>query len=307
MSKYPINKEFRLISRFQPPINRFTIAMSQRFSGAPGFFRRARGMLIETHAIPVGDGAEIGAFLVRPDGLSTPAPCLVYFHGGGFVMAAASYHYRLALAYAAQGRCSVLFVNYRLAPGHVFPVMFEDCYAAVCWAYDCADILGIDRSRMAVGGDSAGGTLAASVCQMLRDRAHPVQLRFQLLVYPFLDARGTSSSNRRFTDTPMWNASRSQAVTPLFRPDKSAGNPVYASPVEAKDFGMLPPAYIETAEFDCLHDDGVLYAQLLKSADIPAELHETKGTVHGYDILTNAPTSRAMIQKRTEFIRKWMA
>ena len=116
--------------------------------------------------------------------------------------------------------------------------------------------------------------------------------------------RGVSESNKKYTDTPMWNSSLSERIGPMVKVDRDRADYVYYSPVEAESFIGLPPAYIETAEFDCLHDDGILYAKLLQDNGIPVEFHEAKGTMHGFDIAERAPTTLAAIQQRVTFMRK---
>lgn len=197
-----------------------------------------------------------------------------------------------------------MFPQYRLAPQHPFPAFFEDCYAAMCWAYDHAEELDVDIDRIGIGGDSAGSTLAVGVCLMARQRSHPVKFRFQMLPYPFLDARNTSLSAKRFTDTPMWNSSLSDRIGSMTKVDKNDPNYIWYSPVEAGCFEGLPPVYIETAEFDCLHDDGILYADLLRTAGIDVTLNETKGTMHGFDIATKAPTTLAAMEQRIAFMKR---
>jgi acetyl esterase/lipase len=209
-----------------------------------------------------------------------------------------------AMAYAKEGRCKVVYVRYRLAPAHPFPVPQEDCYAALCWVQAHAVELGIDPDRIAVGGDSAGGTLSVVACLMARDRGAAVKPVFQLLVYPWLDGRNVSDSYRKYTDTPMWNSTLSKKVGPIINPDPESIPLAWRSPVEAASHADLPPAYIEVAEFDCLHDDGVLYAKLLLENGIPVEFHEVKGTMHGFDTVFKAPTSQAMLKKRTAYIRR---
>ena len=220
------------------------------------------------------------------------------------MLEAAGYHYANALRYAKEVGCRVVFPLYRLAPKHPFPTFFEDCYSAFAWTCDHAGELGIDIDHIGIGGDSAGSTLAVGVCLMARQRSHPVRFRFQMLPYPFLDARNESESCKRFTDTPMWNSSLSDRIGPMTKVDKNAPNYVWYSPVEAESFEGLPPAYIETAEFDCLHDDGILYAELLRKAGIEVILNETKGTMHGFDIATKAPTTLAAMSKRIDFMKR---
>jgi len=125
-----------------------------------------------------------------------------------------------------------------------------------------------------------------------------------MLPYPFLDARNNSESCKKFTDTPMWNSSLSSRITPMTKADKSRPDYVYYSPVEAGSFAGLPPAYIETAEFDCLHDDGILYAELLRNAGIEVVLNETKGTMHGYDIVQSSPVTKASLEARIRFMKE---
>ncbi len=195
-------------------------------------------------------------------------------------------------------------MRYRLAPDYPFPYPQEDSYASLCWVYIHADELGIDPNRIGVGGDSAGGTLTVTSCMMARDRESGIKPLFQLLIYPWLDDRNVSESYHKYTDTPMWNSSLSKKVGPIINPDPSATPLAYRSPVEAGNFADLPNAYIETAEFDPLHDDGKYYADLLMSAGISVELRETKGTMHRFDTKVNAPTTRQMIKTRIEYMRK---
>ena len=304
MKKYPIHREFFPWNLFAPPISEQFLAMAVPHMKPPKFLWRDREMVVTTQQVACPDGEKITYFVLSPKNLTKKAPCLLYLHGGGFVLEAAGYHYANAMRYAKEVGCKVVFPLYRLAPRHPHPVFFEDCYAAFCWAYDHGEALGIDITRIGIGGDSAGSTLAVGVCLMARERKHPVRFRFQMLPYPFLDARNSSDSCKRFTDTPMWNSSLSQRIAPMTNVDRSNSNYVWYSPVEAKSFENLPPAYIETAEFDCLHDDGILYDRLLRDAGIDVTLNETKGTMHGFDIAQKAPTTLAVMTQRIAFMKR---
>ena len=304
MAKYPISKEFFPFNLFAPPMSKKFVLMAQKYMKTPGLLWKDPDLDVQTRTIPGCQGGEIEVYIITPKDLPTPAPCLVNFHGGGFVFEGYNSHYQMAMAYAKEGRCKVVYVRYRLAPAHPFPVPQEDCYAALCWVHAHAAELGIDPDRIAVGGDSAGGTLSVVACLMARDRGAAVMPLFQLLVYPWLDGRNVSDSYRKYTDTPMWNSTLSKKVGPIINPDPESIPLAWRSPVEAKSHAALPPAYIEVAEFDCLHDDGVLYAKLLRDNGIPVEFHEVKGTMHGFDTVFNAPTSQAMLKKRTAYIRR---
>jgi len=306
MKKYAISAEFFPWNLFAPPISEKFLAMAVPHMKPPKKLWRDSAVDVISHQVASYDGEKIQCLLLTPKGLPEKAPCLIYLHGGGFVLEAAGYHYGNALRYAKEVGCKVLFPQYRLAPQHPHPVFFEDCYAAFCWAYDHAEELGIDTQRMGIGGDSAGSTLAVGVCMMARDRQHPVKFRFQMLPYPFLDARGNSESCRKYTDTPMWNSTLSDRIGPMTRVEKGSPYYVYYSPVEAERFDALPLAYIETAEFDCLHDDGILYASLLRNAGIDVTLNETRGTMHGFDIVEKAPTTLAAMERRIAFMKAWI-
>ena len=222
-------------------------------------------------------------------------------HGGGFVYEGTSAHYRHAVNYAKGARCVVAYVKYRLAPGFPFPYPQEDCYAALVWLHEHADEIGIDPDRIGIGGDSAGGTLAVTSCLMARDRETGIKPLFLLLIFPFLDARSQSESFRTYTDTPVWNSTLSKQVTPLINPRPEDTPLAYRSPAEAELDG-LPPAYIEVAEFDALRDDGVEFAELLKEKGIDVEFHDTHGTMHGFDYMIKAPTTRNMEALRIRYM-----
>jgi len=304
MSKYPIKKEFFPFNHFKPPIGKGFLKVSVPFMKTPRFIYKDTAVDTKRYEIESYDGEKIECFLFSPNRLKEKAPCLIYIHGGGFVLPAAGYHYKNAMRYAKEVGCKVWFIQYRLAPKYPFPVFFEDCYAATCYAYENAEQLGVDRNKMAIGGDSAGSTLSVGVCMMAKDRNHPIRFIFQMLPYPFLDMRGVSESNKKYTDTPMWNSTLSSRISPMTNVDKNDRSYLYYSPVEAENFAYLPSAYIEPAEFDCLHDDGIIYAQRLQQAGVPVTVNETKGTMHGFDIKQKAPTTKQALAARIEFMRK---
>ncbi len=303
-TRYPINKEFFPYSKFTPPISRGFVRMAQKGMKKPRFIYRDPGVETRLQKISAYRDGEIELYIFTPKEIQKPAPCFVDIHGGGFVFEGFNSHFHHALTYAKEAECIVVYVRYRLAPDYPFPYPQEDIYAALQWVYSHTEDLGIDRNRIGIGGDSAGGTLAVVSCMMAQDRKTDIRPLFQLLIYPWLDDRNISESYRKYTDTPMWNSTLSKNVGPLTNPDPAATPLAYRSPVEADSFEGLPPAYIEVAEFDPLHDDGLCYAKLLSDAGILVEMHETKGTMHGFDTKVKAPTTRKMLNSRVAYMRK---
>lgn len=286
-----------------PPLDRRILPVMQGALKLLFFLERSgREMTAERVSFSEPNGRKIRALLYSPRALDGKAPCLVYFHGGGYVLPAAPYHYKLAREYAWLCPCRVLFVDYSLAPEAPFPAAPEDCFAAYAWALTQGDALGLDTARVAVGGDSAGGALAAAVCLMAADRGLPGPCG-QMLVYPVTDVGGETESMKKYTDTPMCNSRDMAKYDAFYRPDPSAGELVYAAPLRAESLEGMPPAYIETAEFDCLHDSGILYARRLESCGVPVRLRDTKGTMHGYDIVLKSAVTRESVNERIAFLR----
>ena len=298
---YPINREFLPLSLYTPTISKESIARTNKLYRVPKAIFKDPSVSISTFAIPGYNGGEIEMMIITPVGIDHPAPCFFNIHGGGFVFEGTSAHYRHAVNYAKGARCVVAYVKYRLAPGFPFPYPQEDCYAALVWLHEHADEIGIDPDRIGIGGDSAGGTLAVTSCLMARDRETGIKPLFLLLIFPFLDARSQSESFRTYTDKPVWNSTLSKQVTPLINPRPEDTPLAYRSPAEAELDG-LPPAYIEVAEFDALRDDGVQCADLLKEKGIAVEFHDTKGTMHGFDYMLKAPTTRNMEALRIRYM-----
>ncbi|MDD4512962.1 MAG: alpha/beta hydrolase [Eubacteriales bacterium] len=302
-NEYPIHPDFKMWSRMRPPINRFMLPVMQRLMELLWLRERTTAELrVTRESIRSADGSEIRALLYSPVGIGENAPCLVVYHGGGFVLPAAPYHFSLAREYALSARCKVLFVDYRLAPKHPFPATPEDCFAAYRWALDNAERLSINPSKIAVSGDSAGAQLAIVVCLMAKERGRAIPCA-QMLMYPAVGSLPETKSYREFTDTPMCSSKDMEKYSRFYLQDKSAGKPEYSSPIHAPSLADLPPAYIETAEFDPLRDGGILYAKRLRDEGVSALLTNTKGTMHGFDIVFKSPIVRKCVSERVAFLR----
>ena len=304
MGKYNISKEFDPLINFKPPINKFLLGIFQKIMKPPRKLFKSEKVSVETRKIAGYNRDKIKVLIISPNNIKNDAPCLVYFHGGGFVFEAAKYHYQYACEYAIGTGCKIVFVKYRLGPKYKFPYPLEDCYCAYDWTVKNSKSLNINKNKIILGGDSAGGTLAASVCLLARDRNMSVMPAGQMLIYPFLDATLSSQSNKKFTDTPMWNSKMSKKISDMCFPDKTVKGGEYVSPVTFRNLRNLPEAYIETAEFDSLKDDGLNYAKRLARAKNNVELYETVGTIHGYDMITNVPTTRKSVEKRIAFLNR---
>ncbi len=247
------------------------------------------GLVITERNISGPAGApEVPVRVYKPIGLSG-APVLLYFHGGGFVLGGLEIEHRILLHVATQTPCVIISVDYRIAPEHPFPAGVEDCYAALLWTAGAAGELDIDAARIAVGGSSAGGALAAAVTQMARDRKGP-DLALQLLSYPVLDNEMTTPSMMKFSSIPpFFDRTGVECMWKHYLGNLSGKVSPYAAPMRAQDLKGLPPAYIVTAEYDPLRDEGILYALRLMQAGVPVELHNVPGAPHGFDM---APASK---------------
>lgn len=251
-------------------------------------------VLKEDRMLPGPEGApEVAVRIYRPKADHRgPRPCVFEIHGGGFIMGNIDMMDAWCQVVAVEVDAVVVSVEYRLAPENPFPAGLEDCFAALTWTAANASELEIDRNRIAIAGQSAGGGLAAATALLARDRGGP-KLCFQLLEIPELDDRLETPSMRAFTDTPLWNRPNAEWSWRHYLGAAHGGDvSPYAAPSRAKDLSNLPPAYVSTMEFDPLRDEGILYALGLLQAGVSVELHSYAGTFHGSAMIPNAEPSR---------------
>ena len=301
--KYAINKEFFPLYYFAAP------AVHPKIAGFFGsLLRPPRSIFhdseldVYTEEITSYENGRIKLYIMSPKNEDGNLPCIVYFHGGGFVYGAAKNHYTLCKEYALRAKCKIVFVDYRLSPKYQFPIPVEDCYTAYLWTIENADKLNVDINRIAIAGDSAGGNLTAAVALMARDREVPAPI-FQMMIYPVTDRRMITESMKKFVDTPMWNGKLSVGMWKAYLGDVNHEHIEYASPIEADSLTGLPNAYMETAEFDCLRDEGIEYGRKLEADGVKVHFYHTNGTMHAFDSVRSAPTTKAAITERVEYIK----
>lgn len=236
----------------------------------------------EDQKIPGPEGTpEVPVRIYRPVASTGTLPGLVWFHGGGLVMGGIQQDDLFLQHLVEIVSCVAISVEYRLAPEHSFPEPVEDCYTALKWTANHAAELGINQARIAVGGSSSGGGLAASVALLARDRGE-VTVAFQVLIYPMLDDRNATPSANIFADAPLWSLKDNQHAWRAYLGDAAGGANVspYAAPARAIDLTNLPPAYITVGSQEVFLDEDVEYALRLARAGIPVEIHVYPRTFH---------------------------
>jgi acetyl esterase len=250
-----------------------------------------------------GPDGELPVRVYRPD-REGPLGTLVYFFGGGWTLGSIDTSDGVCRTLANATGCQVVTPGYRLAPEHPFPAAVNDCHTAVEWVATHADELGVDPGRIAVGGDSAGGNLAAVVSLLARDRGGP-PLAAQLLVYPNTCYHADTDSLRDNDDRWMFNSSSVDWYWRNYLSTPDEGRNPLVSPLLAKDHSGLPPALVITAEYDPLRDEGERYAALLRDAGVPVEVTRYDGMAHGFFTASGVLASaRQAVAQAAEYLRK---
>jgi acetyl esterase len=234
---------------------------------------------VEDRGIP-GPAGDIPVRIYTPDA-DAPAPAIVSYHGGGWVIGGLDTHDGACRAFASATGAVVVSVDYRLAPEHPFPAPVDDAVAALSWVHANAGALAVDPSRIAVAGDSAGGNLAAVVSQVARDQGGP-PICFQLLIYPVTDHEFDSVSMNDNAEGYFLTRDAMRWFYSHYLNDPSEGANPLVSPLRADNLAGLPPAFVITAEYDPLRDQGVAYADALHAAGTPCDARTYAGLFHGF-------------------------
>ncbi len=257
------------------------------------------------------DGISVNIHIIKPKNAKADIPVFMFFHGGGWVLGDYPTHKRLVRDLVVNSGAAAVFVDYTPSPEAQYPVAINEAYAATKWVAANGNEIGVDGSRLAVAGNSVGGNMAAVVSLMAKDKKVP-KINFQLLLWPVTDATFsqpsyTSFAQGRFLTTPLMQWMWNQYTT-----NPSERKSIYASPLQAtvEQLKGLPPALVQVAENDILHDEGIAYARKLDEAGVPTTITEYKGFIHDYGMLNplaNIPAVQSSIQQAAIAIKNGLA
>jgi acetyl esterase/lipase len=268
------------------------------------FVRMANRMLWrkvprDIEALTLSNGVRVR--LYRPTGASGAGAGLLWIHGGGYVIGHAAQDDALCRRFACELGATVVSVDYRLAPEHPYPAQLEDCYSALTWL---ARLPAVDRNRVAIGGASAGGGLAATLAFHARDRGE-VSPVAQLLVYPMLDDRTVDRKDLDHPGHRLWNQSSNRFGWNAYLGDADRQEAV---PARRTDLAGLPPAWLGVGTLDLFHDEDLAYAERLRAAGVPCEVKVVKGAFHGFDgIAPKARVSQEFFASQCAMLRRALA
>lgn len=283
-------------------------AMRRRFWRQMQAWEAEAPQLLEVRDLTVdGAAGPLKARLYTPFAAGVTSPGLVFLHGGGFVVGDLDSHDMLCRRLADAGRLRVLSVAYRLAPEHRWPAAPEDAMAATRWAFANAAALAFDPARIGVGGDSAGGNLSAVVAQGLKGDAH-ARLKAQVLIYPCTQFLKMTPSQLRLQEGYVLTQAAQDFFVRQYLPDRESVYDWRASPLVTDDLGGLPPAYVVTAGFDPLLDEGKAYADKLAACGVPVTYRAYPDQVHGFFNMTAmSKTAREAIAACGQWLARTLA
>ena len=243
----------------------------------------------------------VGVRLYRPTGPSRTGPALLWIHGGGYLIGSAAQDDQLCRRFASELGATVASVDYRLAPENPYPVPLEDCYTALAWL---VGLPSVDPARVAIGGASAGGGLAAALALLARDRGE-IPLAAQLLVYPMLDDRTVDRDDLDNPGHRLWNQSSNKFGWACYLAD---ADPDVAVPARREDLSGLPPAWMGVGTLDLFHDEDLAYAEQLRAAGVSCQVEVVSGAFHGFDgIVPKAEVSQSFFNSQCAVLREAFA
>ena len=229
-------------------------------------------------------------------------PAIIYFHGGGFLFSLRTMMIDNATYYSNNLDAHVFLPVYKLLPEYKYPTQLNQCYDFYKYVYDNADKLNVDKSKIILYGESAGGALATLICQKLKDDGYPLPLA-QVLAYPPTDYKNNYESTEKYQNA-VWSKMANSHLFNMYFKDVKDLNEKYIAPLNSKDLKGLPDAYIEVCEMDILRDEGILYAEKLKASNVNVTLNIVKGAYHLYDKNIKNPFIKRELDKRVDFMKR---
>lgn len=304
-NKYEFDPELRKIQNMNVPIKKGLMPMFHFFLEMLYLNQHSSKKIhVKKYKIKSFDNKKVKFLVYTPKNVKLNDKCLYFIHGGGFAFNSSPHHYKLAKIMAEKLECKCVYVNYRLAPKYKYPVANLDCYSVYKYILNNREELNIDPTKIILMGDSAGGNLAVSTTI----RAHNDGLtipKAQILLYPALVSGIETESKKSYTDTPMCNAKDMKIYHEMFYGNQDMKEDlIYKSPYFAEIFDNFPSTYIEVAEYDALHDDGLLFYKKLQEHNINSIYHEVKKAMHGYDYVINSNLVKILIENRVKFIKE---
>jgi len=266
---------------------------------------------IEDRSIPVGPASIVSIRIVRPKDSTGMLPVVMYFHGGGWVLGDKDTHDRLIREIATGAGAAVVFVNYSRSPEAHYPIALEEAYAATKWVADNGVSLNLDRSRLAIAGDSAGGNMCAAVTMLAKQRSGP-RIRFQVLFYPVTDPKFDTPSYEQFAEGYFLTREAMKWFWNNYAPEVAERNQLTVSPLRASvdQLRGAPPALVITAECDVLRDEGEAYARKLKEAGVTVTATRYPGIIHDFvmlDALADTAAARGAMSQANAALREIFA
>ncbi len=302
-SNYPINdcfliksKPAHFPSRLSSELTNFFLHISFHLEKIPN------KAVMRTYKFKTDKNEKGKLYIFRPKKNDSVLPCIFYIHGGAFVDANSASHKKIAAKYAIKHNCNVVMPVCASSYKRPYPAALNDALNVFDYIYSNASPLNIDRRRIVFFAKSSGACIASGITHILKDRAN-TPIKAQMLIYPVLDKDLKTASMKRYTDTPVWNAVENKKMWQLYAKTAQNEDEKYISPSAMESFKDLPEAYIETAEFDCLHDEAIEYARLLENDGIKVTLKQTYGTVHAFDHVMSDITKECL-NTRDAFIRR---
>ena len=301
--RYKVHSDFRLAGLIHAPTDPVGVS-SLNYLNNRGIEHLELNDDVELlhYEIARSSGEAMKVYLLRPVSAKENLPCIIHYHGGGFMLKASPLLIKNMADYARRINCVVVIPDYRLIPDHPFPAAFDDAYDTLMWVYNENSTIGVDPKRLVISGESAGGALAAGTVLKARDEQGP-KILMQLLLYPVTDYSQSSESMKLYWDAPIWDAKKNNKMWAQYLTEEGTPLIRYASPLYGGCFENLPPTYIEVAEYDCLRDEGIALAEAYLAEKNDVTLVQVDGGVHGYENFLNSAYIDEFVDRRIELLK----